>query len=723
MKYSLKIFFIVLFTALLLIGIIWVFSSSERQYALNQYLKINQNAADAILYTVQDRIDDYTNEENEVDYRHLVHSLPMYDFNSITILTPTGSVIATTDSKHIKGAYINSLGANGKDAFFSPMGANYVLEGNSYYFSKITDDDYRIMCIILEEELLAQKTKISLLNVAEVIFMLLVIAICLILVIKFYKEKFNVLYRVKPVNNYTLTTTKHGRILFADSNFNKTFGNVRFPSCFKSKDIALHDALTTGNLLLFSLKNNEGEEREIAFNATSGLGNYKLVGSDVTTFMNRHKELVNMYESDYQTGFKNIYPFERDWAEFTSTEACKDGLMCFIGMPNLEYYRTLYGEINFMDGLRGVSKEVGEQLSEYGQTYTIKNHSFLLVKDKALKEKFIANIKQIHDSLNNTISIGNQLIKPDIRLGIIFLTSLEKETDFDYVLDAGEKALKYAKETASAPYYIQRATTFDSNTYQIITLDVLKELILKGGLDVYFKPQIEMRTEKVVGLEAVLRITESKAKDVKVEDFVKSAEKNGCIVELGEFIYEKAIDFAYLVQKHNLTVSISISPIQLMQMGFVEKFLEEYKKRDVKSGVIHINITEGLMIYSIKDIKQKLELLKENGIKIEIDDFGTTYFPMSYLSELPVAALKVNKAFVADVESNGVNKKIVKNIINIAKDLGMVCKADGVENKQQNSILKDFGCDIVEGKYYSQPISKDKVLDYINKMNKKGESD
>ena len=722
MKYTLKIFFSVLITAFIMIGIIWAFSSSERLYALNQYLKINQNAADAIQYTLQDKLYQFTDEEDNIDYVGLVNSLPMYDFNSITILNQSGTVMASTDSK-IKAAFINTLGDDGKDAFFARSGANLVLGGNSYYFAKVISDKYRVMCVILGSELLVQETKISMLNVVEVLFMLLVIGICIILVNKFYAQKFNVLYKMTPVNNYTLATNKHGKILYTDSSFRKTFGKVKFQNCFQSKNVILGDALTSGKMMLIKLQTKEGETRQVAFNATSGLGEYKLVGSDVSDFMAKHEDLVHEFESDPQSGLNNIYPFERDWEEFTSTDACKEGLLCFYGMPNLDYYRTLYGEENFKKGRKYISLEISKQLEEYGKTYTVKSQNFLLIKDKDLKDKFIANIKQIQEELCKTISVGSILIKPDIRLGVIFLTTLNKDADIDYVLNAGRKALKNAFETEAAPYYIQRATSFDSHNYQLATLDVVQELIAKGGLDVYFQPQVEVKTEKVVGLEALLRLTDPKAKEVKIFDFVESAEKNGCIVELGEFIYKKALEFAYLIQKYNVTVAINISPIQLMQMGFVEKFLEEYRKYDIKPGVVHIEIVESSMIYNIKDVIQKLDILNKNGIESEIDDFGIAYSSMLYLEKLPVKTLKIDKAFIDNIADSKVDKNLVKNIINITRDLGLTCIAEGVERKEQKDVLKELDCDIIQGFYYSQAIPKEKVLDYIKKMNKKVEDD
>ncbi len=718
MKYTLKIFFVMFVTAVLLTGIIWLFSSAERQFALSQYLEINKTSANSIQYELQDNIGKWTDEEGHVDYEGLLNSLPKHDFHSVSILNKNGTIVVSTDSA-IQGAFINTLGDGGKEAFFNPNGANFMFNGDAYYFAKVISDDYRVMGIIQEGELVVTKTKISLLNVVESVVIVAIIMLSLTLLIMFYKQRFNVLYKVKPVNNYTLATTKNGSILYADKNFNNTFGHVKFRECFLNENKTFQDALTSGNLLLFALKNKEDQVKKVAFNATRGLGEYKLVGSDVTSFMNKHEELLNEFETDSQTGLKNIHPFNKEWEEYVDSDFYQDGLVCFLGIPNMDYYRTLYGEENFSKGLRFVCNMIENHLKDYGNLFAAKGNVFLFVKTKEQREKFLNNVKKIQEKLSETISVYGNLIKLDIRMGVVLLAELKKDTDVEYVFNAGMRALKSAKDLENPPYYyIQKHTTFDISNYQLVTHQLINELIAKGAIDVYFQPQIKIKTERVVGFEALFRFSDPKIKNINIFDFIASAERHGCIIELGEFIYKRAMDFACLVQKYNIAVSINISPIQLMQMGFIEKFLQEYKKRNLKPGIIHVEIVEGTMIYSVNDVIQKLELLKANGIYAEIDDFGIAYSSMLYLKKLPITTIKIDKAFIDNIETSPKDRDLIKNIINITKDFGLTCIAEGVERQGQKDILKQLGCDIIQGYYYSQAIPKEKVFQYIKKMNK-----
>lgn len=716
MKYSIKMAITLIITAVIMVGLIWVFSSSERQYALNQYLRVNQNTADTIQFSIRDKIPDYTDDGNNVDYEAVVENLEKYDFNSITILTSSGTVLASTD-ENINDAYIFRLGEEGEEAFHEHGGANFILHGNSYYFARKISDDYRVMCIILESKLLAEKTKISMLNIVEVLFLLLCFGICAVLTIAFYKQKFNVLYRVKPVNNYTLSTTKHGALLYADNNFRKTFGDVKLSEKILKNKESYVDELSSGRLLLFDLKDKEGSDHKVAFNVTSGLGEYKMVGSDVSDFMAEYESLKNEHQTDFQTGLKNEIPFKDSWEEYVSTENRKDGMLCFIGVQRLDYYNVLYGQKNFIKGYKLILHKFKEYLAEYGELFTINGYTFVFVKEKASRDKFISNIKQIRDYLCQAEQIGNHLIKPDVRLGAVFLTNVKQDTRLDYILSAGRKSLNAAFITSEVPFYIQRNASFGDSSYQIVTSEQVQELISRGGLDVWFQPQVSTDNEQVVGLEGLFRIIDERAKDIKVYEFIESAEKTGCIIELGEFIYKKCMDFAVSMQDYGISISINISPIQFMQAGFCEKFLEEYRKRNLKPNSIHVEILESTMIYSMEDVINKLNILKKNGIAVEVDDFGIAYSSLSYLTKLPINTLKIDMAFVKNITTNAADRALVKNIINITKDLKLECVAEGVEAKEQLEILKKLGCDIIQGYYYSKALPRAQVFEFIKKMN------
>lgn len=719
MKYSVKMAITLLLTAVVMMGIIWVFSTSERQFALNQYLSVNQNTADLVQHAVSGSIDDYTDGEGNVDYAGLVNSLEKFNFDSITVLSTTGTVLGSTDSS-ITGAYIFSLGDDGEKAFFEEKGSNFIANGNSYYFAEIISSDFRVMCVILQSKLLVEETKISILNVVEIIFLILCFSICAFLTIIFYKQKFNVLYRVKPVNNYTLATTKHGKMLYSDNNFAKTFGSVKLSEKIINNNCNFIDFLSSGRMLLFGLTNKDGRERKVAFNVTSGLGQYKMVGSDVTTFMDEHDRLVAEHETDFQTGLKNEIPFRREWQKYIMAGNYKDGMICFLGVQRLDYYEYLYGQKNFIMGYKLILKRIRKYLAEYGELYTIDGYTFLFIKDKETRDKFLANIKPISDYLCQAVKLGKYVIKPETCIGAVFLTSLREDTKFEYVLSAGRKALNYTLVTPNMPYYVQRSTNF-GETLQSLTSERLQELIRKGSLDVYFQPQVNPFKEKVVGLEGLLRITDPTLKDIKIPDFIEMAERSGCIVDLGEFIYNKCMDFAATIQDYGVSVSINISPIQFMQAGFCEKFLEEYNKRNLKANSIHVEILESTIIYSLDDVIKKLNILRKNHIAVEVDDFGVAYSCMSYLKNLPINTLKIDMGFIKGIVESEPDRLLVKNMINITKDLKLECVAEGVETKEQLDVLKKLNCDIIQGYYYSKALPREQVIEYINKMNKKGE--
>ena len=116
-----------------------------------------------------------------------------------------------------------------------------------------------------------------------------------------------------------------------------------------------------------------------------------------------------------------------------------------------------------------------------------------------------------------------------------------------------------------------------------------------------------------------------------------------------------------------------------------------------------------------------MNILRKNHIAVEVDDFGVAYSCMSYLKNLPINTLKIDMGFIKGIAESESDRLLVKNMINITKDLKLECVAEGVETKEQLDVLKKLNCDIIQGYYYSKALPREQVIEYINKMNKKGE--
>jgi EAL domain-containing protein (putative c-di-GMP-specific phosphodiesterase class I) len=236
-----------------------------------------------------------------------------------------------------------------------------------------------------------------------------------------------------------------------------------------------------------------------------------------------------------------------------------------------------------------------------------------------------------------------------------------------------------------------------------------KEFIL------YYQPQVDISRMKICGLEALIRWNHNGS--IRLPSyFIDIAEQNGMINEIGKFVlYEafmqikKCDDLGY----KQLYMSVNISEKQLRQNSFLDFVNYALKSTGIRSNRICFEITERILIDISEKILNVLFKIKDMGIKIFIDDFGTKYSSLNYLKDLPIDGIKIDKSFVYNIQSDGKSRVILKNIVNLAKDLNIEVIAEGVETDGQLRFLESIECSRVQGYVFSRPINSEKLIENL----------
>ncbi len=254
---------------------------------------------------------------------------------------------------------------------------------------------------------------------------------------------------------------------------------------------------------------------------------------------------------------------------------------------------------------------------------------------------------------------------------------------------------------------------------------LLRDAIKNDELELFYQPQILLQNEKIVGLEALLRWNNPELGFVGPNSFIPIAEKTHMIVEIGNWVLHSACK--QTKKWHDLglykgDVSVNISGIQLNTDNLVSALQSSLKYSGLDPIFLDLEITESVLMDNSKNWITLLDKIKDMGIDISIDDFGTGYSSLSHLKQFPADELKIDKSFIDDIPHKKDACIIVKTIISLAKNLGYKSVAEGVETLEQKEYLKEQGCDIVQGFYYSKPLS---VVDleecFLNQnLNKKG---
>ncbi|MCM1161067.1 MAG: bifunctional diguanylate cyclase/phosphodiesterase [Roseburia sp.] len=247
-----------------------------------------------------------------------------------------------------------------------------------------------------------------------------------------------------------------------------------------------------------------------------------------------------------------------------------------------------------------------------------------------------------------------------------------------------------------------------TNFKETIQLENKLENALNGNeFELYYQPQYDSKTKKLRGVEALIRWRDDLGKMISPGVFIPIAEQSGMIVPIGTWVLEEGISrFAKWKEKYDmpLVISLNISAIQYKRPDFVYNLLNILKKYQVNPSEIELEITESVLIDDFESVLEKLHVLKEYGIKISLDDFGTGFSSLSYLKGLPIDTLKIDKSFIDTVICDDSTRVITESIVSMVKKLGCETVAEGVETEEQYEYLKDIDCDNIQGFFLGRPM-------------------
>ena len=237
-------------------------------------------------------------------------------------------------------------------------------------------------------------------------------------------------------------------------------------------------------------------------------------------------------------------------------------------------------------------------------------------------------------------------------------------------------------------------------------IDDLPEYIEHDELELYYQPQIDVSTGKTRSVEALVRWSHRYAGNIPPYIFIPLAERTGHINKLTDWVLDKAL---WQMSEWNnsgvtLDVAVNLSVHNFNDSSFPQKVSDLLDKWSVPASQLILEITEGVMIKDTDRVIYLLSLLRESGVRLSLDDFGSGYSSLSYLSNLPINELKIDRTLVMDIDRNSKNSTIVQSIIKLAKSLGLSVVAEGVESLNAYSKLAKFKCDTAQGFYFSKPI-------------------
>lgn len=513
-----------------------------------------------------------------------------------------------------------------------------------------------------------------------------------------------------------IRVNRHGRVKFY-ARGRDTFGIIVGDfDVFKPVDgKKFEQAMRTETRFTAGYKLEDDTDAYAEFVCIPNQGGYLLISTVVTDEYKRELQLRKLTEENPISHLPNRNALLKNFDNFKSSFFNKQVTLVKI---KLVEFGTVSKTLGFVSGdmlLRESVKIIKDNLPEDGMLYQDSNDTLIVI----LSDTYANNDRRLEKFLKeflHPIALNKSTIYVHLKMGSYELRNVLNK-DFD-ITDALTKTNIALARAAS-----QVATSivkYDSNLEVYVKYHEEMERDMNYALEhdefvMYYQPQYSLKRKKIEGFESLIRWDNDKYRKVSPQEYIELAEKNGDIVEIGRLINRQVFRAAKSFEPYGVHLSINVSPAQLMQSGFVDELLTEFKKNALKPGAICVEITETFLMENYQLIISKLNILKANGFSLHLDDFGTGYSSMLYLKELPIDTIKTDKEFIKNLASDDASRVIEAEIIKMAKSLHLQVISEGVETPIQVEYLEKFGADYIQGYIVSKAVPFNEAIEMVEK--------
>jgi len=520
-----------------------------------------------------------------------------------------------------------------------------------------------------------------------------------------YDERFRAIGLDEKTRPYVLEIDEWGNIKKSNDLFERNFNVENIFSHLV--DFGIKAKRIMDNALSFTVKLNDYEQNEhyINFSVIKGHKYSKAIGNESTEQMRDYFSKVESYRKDYYTDLYNAKALRRDFDFFAPSGEC---LYIQITVPSIKQYVLSFGETFARKIRKSFALRLQKIFADNPRLYYIGDSNYAVIIEGTKEvNSFSVNINDIVRPITQPIKVDDNQVSLSVKMGIAEFNGKDKFKTLPTLWLEAESALQSIKATSNVYAFYRDALATYGDTY-FDNRKTLEKIIFSPDVTLYYQPQYNLEGN-IVGLEGLCRVENHALRDITTDRFISLVEKNGLIIELSRILYKKAFEFAYAIREKNVVLSLNVSPIQLLQTGFITDFLSLLRRYDLPPRSICLEITENVLMEDFEEVVKKLRILRKNDIIIQLDDFGVNYSSLLYLKELPIDGIKIDRTFIADIVTNEYSRIIVGKIVGIAKELGLTCIVEGVETKEQLDILSTLGDIAVQGWYYSKAQEQGKI--------------
>lgn len=426
---------------------------------------------------------------------------------------------------------------------------------------------------------------------------------------------------------------------------------------------------------------------------------------DISDLVEIQNKLLNLEKIDHMSQLPN----KRMLTEDINTLIKEDEkfLLISFDFEKFKDINQLYGIEMGDNFIRNLKNIFDSKLAKKAFFYRDFGDNFNVI----FKEKFNYTLICFLDEFKSIIrDLNKDIPKKHLMVNLGISKFPEDGNDFESLFKNSETAMHNAKLVDKKRDFNIQFYSKDMSKKVLDYLEKdfnLKEALKNHEFELYYQPQIDLTTQKIIGLESLVRWKKN-GKFISPIEFIPLAEENGFIIPLGYEILDIAIRQIALWDKMNFKVgitAINVSMKQLKEIDFIDKLIIILDKYNCDPKLICIEITESFIMDNPEKAIKILKDLRELGISLAIDDFGTGYSSLAYLKRLPINKLKIDKTFIDNVVTDKEDQIVVSAIVSLARNFNLSLIAEGIETIEQANFINKLGCEEYQGYLFSKPLS------------------
>jgi diguanylate cyclase len=442
---------------------------------------------------------------------------------------------------------------------------------------------------------------------------------------------------------------------------------------------------------------------------TSRLKKQAAVQNRYSTELQQAKEQLNhLIHHDHLTNLPNQMALREAFVRVKPTDTSNEQLVTLLSV-GLDRFNQITDNLGHAVGdllIKAVAERLTACVGNQDVVVRLNSDRFAIISATIEHKKDAGNLAQtILENLSQTFTLAGQEIFITASLGIALYP--RDGIKIEDLLNHANTAMTKASQQGGDQYQFY-SPAFNVGSSDRLSLQTeLRHALEREELQVYYQPQVDLKTGEIVGAEALVRWLHPERGLVSPDKFIPIAEETGLIIPIGEWVLQTACKQTKVWQNSgfpSFQVAVNLSSRQFSQIDLRKQLVEILMETGLDPKYIELELTESMLVQNTEVAIRRLNALKSLGVKIAIDDFGTGYSSLSYLQQFPFDILKIDRCFIQNITENPNNAAITKAIIEMAKSLNLKLIAEGVETTEELSFICRHGCDVMQGYLFSRPL-------------------